>query len=386
MKAFLKPCLMIFICIFMANASVLAADKKDFSTAPKMNDGKKWRVGYYEGGEFRNYKTFLISTVNGLMKLGWIETAEFPPQEGAETKALWTWLSTQMKSKYVEFVEDAHYGANWDRPLRKKMTSEIISRLNQKKDIDLMIGAGTWAGQDLANDKHQTPTMVISVSDALASGIIKSIEDSGFDHIHARVDPLRYERQIQIFHDIIGFRKLGVAYQNDKAGRSYAAVDKIEKIAKERGFDIISCHIKAGLTLKQEEENMKKCFRELGKKADAIYVTLHTGVNKKSIPELVAITNSNRIPTFSQIGSKEVRYGLLASLSQAGFIHVGQFQAEIMAKIFNGAKPRQLDQVFQDPPKIAINLKTAEIIGYDPPMEVLGIVDETYEEIEKPEE
>ncbi len=53
-----------------------------------------------------------------------------------------------------------------------------------------------------------------------------------------------------------------------------------------------------------------------------------------------------------------------------------------MAKILNGARPRQLDQVFEGPPKIAINLKTAQIIGYDPPVDVLGAADEIYQEIE----
>ena len=52
-----------------------------------------------------------------------------------------------------------------------------------------------------------------------------------------------------------------------------------------------------------------------------------------------------------------------------------------MAKIFNGAKPRQLDQLFEEPPKIAINLKTAELIQYDPPVDVLGSADEIYTEI-----
>ena len=81
------------------------------------------------------------------------------------------------------------------------MNEEIIDRLNRKKDIDLIIAAGTWAGQDLANDRHKTPTIVISTSNPLSSGIIKSLEDSGYDHVHARMNPYRYERQVRIFHD-----------------------------------------------------------------------------------------------------------------------------------------------------------------------------------------
>jgi hypothetical protein len=55
-----------------------------------------------------------------------------------------------------------------------------------------------------------------------------------------------------------------------------------------------------------------------------------------------------------------------------------------MAKIFNGAKPRDLDQIFEDPTSISINLKTAQIVGYDPPLDVMSIADEIYYEIEKP--
>ncbi len=40
-----------------------------------------------------------------------------------------------------------------------------------------MITMGTWAGQDLANDGHSVPTLVCSVSDALASKIVNSAED-----------------------------------------------------------------------------------------------------------------------------------------------------------------------------------------------------------------
>ena len=53
---------------------------------------------------------------------------------------------------------------------------------------------------------------------------------------------LRYERQVRLFHQIIGFKKLGVTYDNDVAGRTYAAIDKVEKVADETGFEIIRCH------------------------------------------------------------------------------------------------------------------------------------------------
>jgi ABC-type uncharacterized transport system substrate-binding protein len=132
------------------------------------------------------------------------------------------------------------------------------------------------------------------------------------------------------------------------------------------------------------EESVKKAFNELVLKSDAIYVTMQGGVNSNSIPELVNITTKKQIPTFSQSGSEEVKYGFLASISQAGFKYIGEYHAEIIAKMFSGATPRQLPQLFEEPPKIAINLKTAEAIGFNPPVDILLSADEVYQEITLP--
>ena len=346
------------------------------------NDGKKWRIGYYEGGAYINYQQQLTETVKGLMQLGWVETADLPKQSGESTDTLWKWLSTEAKSEYIEFIADAHYTALWEKNTRTEIEDEIVLRLNNDKDIDLMIGMGTWAGKGLANYRHRTNTLVFSTSNPISSGIIKSVEDSGFDHVHVRVDPKRNERQLKVFHEMVGFHKLGVVYEDSIAGRSYAAIDTIEALAKTHDFEIIRCHTKSDISDKKlAEEGVIKCFNQLAKKADAIYVTQQGGVNSRSVPFLVEIANENKIPTFSQSGAGEVSYGVLASLSRAGYKYVGRFHAETIAKVFNGAQPNQLNQLYEEPPKIALNLKTAEIIGFDPPIVLLGATDELFDEI-----
>ena len=387
MKVWGKFLIIMLLSVLIASVSVAAGNKENFSTTPNTYKGKVWRIGYYEGGEYIDYQKIFTETVRSLMKLGWIETTVIPPQKGEQTKDLWNWLATNTTSKYIRIVKDAHYSAHWDDTLRQKTVSEIINRLNSRHDIDLMIGMGTWAGKDLANETHQTPTMVLSASDAVASGIIKSAEDSGYDHVHACVDPFRYERQVRVFHDIVGFKNLGVAYENTVEGRSYAAVEIIEKVAQERDFKIARCFTKSDIAdTGLAEGSVKDCFGKLVQNADAIYVTVQGGVSLKSIPDLVRIANSHGIPTFSQSGSEEVRYGFLMSISQAGFKYIGKFHAETLGKVFNGATPRQLNQVFEEPKKIAINLKTARAVGFDPPIDVLGAADEIYEEIESPKQ
>jgi hypothetical protein len=175
---------------------------------------------------------------------------------------------------------------------------------------------------------------------------------------------------------------LGIAYEDTVEGRSYASLDIIEKVAKELNFDIVKCHTKSDIADKDAAgESVIKCFETISKKADAIYATLQGGVNSKTLPKLVQIANASKIPTFSQSGSDEVKEGFLLSQSHSGFKYVGLFHAQTMGKVFNGASPRQLTQIFEGPPKIAINLKTAEIIGFNPPMILLGAADEIFNSI-----
>ncbi len=266
MKTFSRLILFGVICIFFLSFSaVFAADKKEYSTVPPEKTAKKWRIGYLEGGPYKDYQSVLIATFNGLADLGWIEKSDIPAQENNEdTGKLWEWLVKNVKSRYLEFSADAYYSNNWNKEIREKTKMLLLQRLKEKQDIDLMLALGTWAGQDLANNGHSVPTLVCSVSDALASKIVNSAEDSGYDHIHARIDPSRNERQIRSFHDVIGFKKLGVAFEDTVVGRSYAAISDIEKVAKDRNFEVITCYMKEDIPdRKDAEESAVKCAAEL---------------------------------------------------------------------------------------------------------------------------
>jgi len=361
---------------------VSAADKAEFSMQPVDNDGKRWRIGYFEGGEYYHYQKTLLETVKGLMKLGWVEKIEIPYQQGEQTEQLWQWLASDLKSDYIEFVKNAHYSTDWDEDKRDQVADQIIQRLSTKQEIDLMIAMGTWAGKKLANDGHHTATMVLSSSDPIAAGIIKSMDDSGYEHVHATVDPNRFEREIKVFHELISFKRLGVAYEDTQDGRSYAAVDELERLSKERNFELVRCYTKSDISETAEAEaSIIDCFRQLTETAEAIYVTDQGGITLRSIPELVSIANAKRIPTFYQPGSEGVKQGFLLSLSRASFRYIGEFQATTFAKVFNGALPNQISQFYEQPLRMAINLKTAEIVGFNPPMLLLGAADEIYREI-----
>jgi len=308
---------MVFIIFILPSVVPAASKNNNYPITPKTKNGAKWRIGYCEGGSYTNYPKNLRTLISAFSDIGWVEETKLPAQEENETTKLWKWISANVKSEYIQFVEDAYWSSDFKKNLRGKNKETMIERLSNKKDIDLMLAMGTWAGQDLANNDHSTPTIILSSSNPIQSKIIKSVDDSGFDHINARVDPTRYERQIRIFYDIFNFKRLGIAYeQNTPEGRSYAAIDDVKKVANEIGFKIVTCNAPwANTTAEELKAGVYKCHAELASQVDAFYITVHGGVKPKNFATLMKPLYENEVPTFSQLGSRDVRYGALLSIA-----------------------------------------------------------------------
>ncbi|MDR2786751.1 MAG: hypothetical protein LBD06_00045 [Candidatus Accumulibacter sp.] len=351
-----------------------------FPTTPKPRpDGGKWRIGYYESGDYVEYPLTLQAIAEGLQKLGWVKLPPIP--EGLSGEALWRFLAENARGSALEFVGDAYWKpGNFDEKQRPDTMRSFMDHLKTKHGVDLVIAMGTWAGQDMARLGTPIPTVVASTSDPLESGIIESPEDSGQENLHARIHPGRYGHQVRLFHGIIPFRTLGVVYEDSPEGRTYAAVGTIEEVARERGFEIVFCHAPfSGVEISVATQKALECYRKIAPRVDAIYVTTHRGITPVSIRQVADVLRRAQAPSFSMLGSEEVKAGVLMSLAEAKKSYLGLFHAEVIARIFNGAKPRQLNQILPDPAKIALNLKTTRLIGFDPPVDLLLATDEVYE-------
>jgi len=377
----------IFICLVLC-CSVLTAsvNAEGFSSSPQEQPENRWRIAYYQGGEYNYYYDYLSAMIKGLSQLGWVEPLALPDLPDKDTRKLWQWLSLNIKSQYLEFVADGYYSADWDRITRKKVRNRLIARLNRSKDIDMVFAMGTWAGQDLANNRHRVPTVVISTSEPLRSGIIHSLDDSGYDHLFASYDQGLQPQQIQVFHKLIGFKKLGVPYENTLSGRSYVGMDLLEQASLEMGFEIVPCYTQSDIADQQlADQSVIECFETLAPKVDAIFVSTQGGINARTTPKLAEIANRYSVPTFAQHGEQEVRYGFLLSLiRRSGAGPEGMFVAENIGRIINGAKPRSLKQLFEDSFSMVLNMKTAELIGLYVNADLLATADKLYWQIELP--
>jgi ABC-type uncharacterized transport system substrate-binding protein len=346
---------------------------------------RPWRIGYVEGKPFENYASTLAALASGLKEMGWIASVEGLPYTPGQTgtRAMWTWLSEHGGGSRLTFAADGYYSfPGLDGPAITRAAEPLVQRLRDAGDLDLVIAMGTDAGRVLATDAHRVPVMVFSTSNAVAAGIIKSPQDSGRDHVWAHVDPDRYRRQIEVFHDIFRFKRLGIAYEDSPSGRTYAAVADIEAVARQRGFQVVRELVKQPEPGRLEAfyRNLRAAHQRLAAQVDAAYFGLFVGIQPERLPELFAPFTERRIPVFAQQAPDDVRCGALMSVARADFKGVGRFGAGAIVRVLNGTPPRQVSQIYANSPYIILNLKVARAIGYRPSFDILLVADEIFPE------
>jgi len=354
------------------------------NNAPQKNNGEKFRIGYCESEEFINYAGTFVALLRGLEEIGWLSNIEnIPYKEGqSDSWLMWEWLSNNATGPYIEFVSDAYYNLY---SLDAAAEKEMINRLKDEKDIDLIIVMGSAAGQLLATDEHETPTMVFSATNAVQSQIIKSEADSGLDHIWAHMDADRFKRQLSVLYDIFNFKKLGLVYEDSPVVKDYSAITDIEKIASEKGFELVEYHVRNPINQADESRYYKDlalAYEKIAKEIDAMYITV-AHIESSKLNNLLEPFYINEIPVLSQLGAEEVKHGALMSISLTDYKNLGRFGAHQISKVLKGTKPRDLNQVFKSTPQIVLNIEVANTIGYKIPFEILLISDKVYKKIEE---
>jgi ABC-type uncharacterized transport system substrate-binding protein len=347
--------------------------------APAEGQAKRgFRIIYVEAGPYRDYALNLASLAMGLAELGLIASPDVPAPEGEDAELIWRWLSEKSGGDKLVFLKDGFYSAAWDDKRYPALKRAILTRL-RSGEVDLVLAFGTVAGLAMATDEHNVPVMSITATDPIAAGISKTVERSGLDHVHVQVEVDKIKRQLGMFHQFFGFEVLGVPYDATDSGRATIGVESIERSAMELGFSVLPCVAQLELPSAEEsQKNLAECLKLLSEKCDAIYLTASNGAAESALKTLLAPVMAKKLPTFSQKGPSDTERGVLMSLAEDDFATSGRFEAKILKAILEGEKPGSLKQTYVPPLTIALNFQTALDIGWNPPFELLSVVDELY--------
>lgn len=384
----IKSTLKIVVCILLIIFPYYGSAKENFS--PVLNAGKKWRIGYIQGGDYYEFSGQLKGTVESLGKIGWINPVNIPKE--ATGKQLWSWISKNIESNYIEFVYDAFWDNEWINSKREENKKNIYETAVKESYVDLMIVMGTAAGNDISdlykNKGYQINTMVMCANDPVKSEIVKGYTWSGVDHIHAAIEKDKFLNEIDLFHRIVKFKTLGIVYQDTPEKKIYAALDDIKNAARKYNIIIVERKMSENYNKKQYEDEMIKFYENLAEQVDAVYVNLYMDETKSEVAFLKQLINPmirHKVATWSQTPKTwMVKYGVLMGLNGADPADIGMFEAKVMAQILNKSKkPGEISQLFVNPKNeaITLNLETAQKIQLDLSWEALATADKIYEKI-----
>ena len=176
-----------------------------------------------------------------------------------------------------------------------------------------------------------------------------------------------------------------MVYEDSDAARVYSAVNEVESLAQEKGFEIVRYHVKEPLSPEEYPgyyQEVQAAYNKLAPQVDAVYITI-ASLESEKLPVLFQPFYEHKVPIFSQLGNIEVENGALITVSVMDEINIGRFGADNISKCLLGAKPRDLEQSFQSAPKISLNAEVADKIGFKLPFELAIVVDEVYQTIGK---
>ncbi|MEI8093950.1 MAG: ABC transporter substrate binding protein [Spirochaetales bacterium] len=364
-------------------SSSSAGNPSDAVASPRNHpEGRPFRVAVVQSGDYYSYNRVLASIHGGLADLGW--TTEDSSPLGAngtipQMLARWKLASGNVGFDPALFV-DLKFTEDSTLP------PALLALLNGSSGADLVISLGTIAGKFCAQaakaGELKVPVLIESVSDPIVSGIITSVEDSGYDLLTASLDPDQDERQVRLFQRVIQFKHLGLIYTDTDTGRTYAALAVVTRLASELGFEIV-----ADMDVLEDPPDEKdipkaeaafvQAFERLAKKkVDAVYLAIQAGLTSKSMPAIAALSEQYKIPTFAMEGVDFVRLGALMGESGDLLTLEGLNSARKLTRVLAGAIPRSLPQANPHLPHVILNQATAKAIGFAFPVDMLLAADE----------
>jgi len=196
------------------------------------------------------------------------------------------------------------------------------------------------------------PVVFSVVSDPVGSGLVNSLQTSGTNI--AGVTPANQEvsgKRVEFLKEVKPDLGRMIFPYNDPIT---TGLDNIKRVAQNLGIEVVDKKV----ANTEELDTFLNTFQF--KKTDAILRSADSVISAASV-RLIELAKKNKIP-ISGTNVSDVKNGALMSYG-ANYGLLGGQAAVIADKIFKGANPASFPVEFPEKFELAVNKKTAEIIG-----------------------
>lgn len=352
------------------------------SSAPAAAYGRPVRVILVTSGSFRRYRRIFFSVMAGLQTLGLI--ARMPSGVSGDTGIanatgtddLWTWLGKNAGGSSLEFLPDGHYDYEFSADKRQTVRTLVAERIATANDVDLILTLGNEATVDMFRQEKRIPILALGTADAIASGLVKSLDDSGQDNLHVGIMVNYFDWQTKTFHAAWPFRRLGLIAATSRW--QVSGEPEVRRSCEALGAEFFfQSFVEAADPAKNAQAAKGAILRLIDRGIDALVLPAFSSTDE-AFREVVELLEARGIPSFSQSGPELVRRGILLGVAESTFESYGLFEAEVIRRVIEREMPRSIRQTYYQRGRIVVNLYTAMKLGWKPSFGLLASVEEAY--------
>ena len=203
------------------------------------------------------------------------------------------------------------------------------------------------------------PLAFSSVTDPVAAGLVMDFASTGAN-ITGAIDYPLIDEEIELIHKLLPNAKtIGFLYSAGEAN-SVKTIELMKKAVQGR-FEYIDSQV-------ANSNQIGQAITALVGRVDAIYIPSDNTIFS-AMPKLVQMSRKRKLPVFSS-DPDSVKQGVLACVGYTQY-EVGRTAGQLLVRVLAGERTIAIKK--PDTAQIFINQDSANIMGIEPPKELLGI-------------
>ncbi len=347
----------------------------DFDLTPcRRADGEPFRIGFMDlGPPIESSYLCLKGFAEGMQSIGYIDSSVNLQKAPEDFFEFYDFLINSDLGDYIEF-EPEPYMIDVEG---NEEIGKLIKEKAESGELDVIVATGTDPGLFLKSLDLPIPFLVCLATDPVASGIIRSAEDTGDEDIWALVEPNPYGRQFEGYQSMLDIKKICFVFIDEYdliAGNS-----EYRKKAEELNVDYDE------ITFSEEEtyapdfdDKLLQALKDHDMSGcDAVLFAYGT-MNDENAPEISKYLASIGVPSLISDGDSISKNGGMMCLSCFDYESYGEYASMVVSNIFHGKKAGDQPCTFNSSPHIVMNLSCAEETGFDITFSLLNSVDRLY--------
>jgi outer membrane protein len=269
----------------------------------------------------------------------------------------------------IVFPETARESGDWSLA----GAAAALERALLAQDVDVVLTVGMLAAHAAAHREAALTKPVIApfVADPRLQTFPFDAGTSGRANFTYIADFSGIDEEVRIFHEVVGFTHLAALVDEALLRALPEIAAKAAEIAAARGMRV---------SLVATGDDVAGALAAVPSSADAVYVTGLLRFDDQALRELASGLAARRLPSFSVIGRTELEQGLLMTTGGAeqDVVRIARRVVLMIERLARGEQAAGFEVGLPTQRRLAINMRTAEAIGFSPRWEYLIDAEQLY--------